>query len=126
MTSIEPAAGQGAEPGGEAAGPGGVDVGGGSSFVIDQAGFAAICKALLHDPAVVGMLAAQAQEMCDEANASATVKGAAYAVTVVADWPDSSRARANVWTSNIAAMADDARNSTLLKVLARAGGSAGQ
>lgn len=127
MTSVEPAAGQGtAEPSGEDAGVGAVNFRGGNSFTINKENFSAMCKQLLHDPAVVAVLAAQAQEMCDEANQLAVTKNAVYAVTVVSDWPDSSRARANVWSSNFAAMIDDAHNSTLLKVLARAGGRAAQ
>jgi hypothetical protein len=123
VTSVEPAAGQAAEPGGEDASSGVVGFGGGNSFVMNKENFAAICKTVLHDPAVVALLAAKANQMCEEAIQLAVTKNAVYAVTVVSDWPDSSRARANVWSSNLQAMIDDAHNSTLLKVLATAGGS---
>jgi hypothetical protein len=92
---------------------------------IDPAGFATICKAILHAPPVVAAVAAKAEEMCATANGMAVEAGAVYAVTVVADWPDSSRARANVWTSNYAARKDEAAHATLLKTLAQSGGSAG-
>jgi hypothetical protein len=64
--------------------------------------------------------------MAADANSRAIQKGAIYAVTDVEDWPDSKRARANVWSSNFAAMIDDAKNSTLFKTLAHFGGTATQ
>jgi len=87
----------------------------GSQMVIDKAAFSAFAVGLLHSP-----------EVADHANSIAQQKGADYAVTVVEDWPDSKRARANVWTANFAAMLDDAKHSTLFKTLAHFGGTATQ
>ena len=98
----------------------------GSQMVINRAAFSAFAVGVLHSPGVVAALADQVQQMADHANSTAQQKGAEYAVTVVEDWPDSKRARANVWTANFAAMLDDAKHSTLLKTLAHFGGTATQ
>ena len=98
----------------------------GSQMVIDKAAFSAFAIGLLHSPEVVAALADQVQQMADHANSIAQQKGADYAVTVVSDWPDSKRARANVWTANFAAMLDDAKHSTLFKTVAHFGGTANQ
>ena len=98
----------------------------GSSMVIDKAAFSAFAIGVLHSDAVIAALTDQVQQMADHANQAAQQKGAEYAVTVVSDWPDSKRARANVWSSNHAAMLDDAKYSTLLKTLAHFGGTATQ
>ena len=98
----------------------------GSQMVINRAAFSAFAVGVLHSPGVVAALADQVQQMADHANSTAQQKGAEYAVTVVEDWPDSKRARANVWTANFAAMLDDAKHSTLFKTLAHFGGTATQ
>ena len=98
----------------------------GSQMVINRAAFSAFAVGVLHSPGVVAALADQVQQMADHANSIAQQKGADYAVTVVEDWPDSKRARANVWTANFAAMLDDAKHSTLFKTLAHFGGTATQ
>ena len=98
----------------------------GSQMVINRAAFSAFAVGVLHSPGVVAALADQVQQMADHANSTAQQKGAEYAVTVVEDWPDSKRARANVWTANFAAMLDDAKHSTLFKTVAHFGGTANQ
>jgi hypothetical protein len=98
----------------------------GSTMVVDKEAFGVIARGLLHSPAVVAALTDKVQQMADHANSIAQQPGADYAVTIVSDWPDSKRARANVWTSNHAAMLDDAKHSTLFKTLAHFGGTATQ
>jgi hypothetical protein len=98
----------------------------GSSMVIDREAFSGFARGLLHSPAVVAVLSDKVNAMADYANQLAVQKGAEYAVTIVDNWPDSKRARANVWSSNFAAMLDDAKNATLLKTLAHFGGTASQ
>ena len=124
----EPLAGGGADdPGTDTDAPAGAHTfRDGSEMVIDKAAFSAFAIKALHAPAVVAALDAKVQEMAADANSRAIQKGAIYAVTDVEDWPDSKRARANVWSSNFAAMIDDAKNSTLFKTLAHFGGTATQ
>jgi hypothetical protein len=99
---------------------------GGHSISINMEALRALYPAMRHHPAVLAALDAKAAEMAAEANALATEDGAEYRTTLVADWPDSSRARANIWTGNNAARLDEAKNSTLLKVLAHHGGEASE
>jgi hypothetical protein len=98
----------------------------GNSMVIYKAAFGDFARGALHSPQVVAVLAAKCEQMANWANANAQQNGAQYAVTVVADWPGSRRARANVWTSNFAAILDEAKYSTLLKTIAHFGGTANQ
>jgi hypothetical protein len=119
-------AGEGADPGVEDTGAGEHRFRDGSSMTIDKAALGAIAQKIFHGPEVVAALTDKVNQMCDYANSLAVQKGAEYAVTIVDDWPDSRRARANVWSSNFAAMLDDAHNATLLKTLAHFGGSAAQ
>lgn len=98
----------------------------GSTMVVDKEAFGVIAREVLHSPAVIAALTDKVNQMADYANSLAVQKDAEYAVTIVEAWPDSKRARANVWSSNFAAMLDDAKNSTLLKTLAHFGGTATQ
>jgi hypothetical protein len=98
----------------------------GSTMVIDKAAFSTFAVGVLHSPAVIAALTDQVQKMADDANQRAEQPGAEYAVTIVSEWPDSKRARANVWSSNWAAILDDAKHATLLKTLAHFGGTATQ
>ena len=124
----EPLAGGGADdPGTDTDAPAGAHTfRDGSEMVIDKAAFSAFAIQALHAPAVVAALADEVAQIADYANSIAVQKGAIYAVTEVQSWPDSKRARANVWSSNFAAMIDDAHNSTLFKALAHFGGTATQ
>jgi|SRR5215472_9853833 len=119
-------AGEGAEPGDEDPTAGAHTFRDGSSMVIDKEQFGVFARAALHSPAVVAALTEQVTAMAEFANTLAVEKGAEYAVTIVDAWPDSKRARANVWSSNHAAMLDDAKHATLLKTLAHFGGTATQ